>query len=798
MNTFSIRVLDLALLASVALPVLPAQDPDFLPQPAPQTQGGQIHSPATTADEWMIPNRPAEAVALPGDLTPIHTAATDGDQAYGIWAAGPGYKASFHNGMTFVPYLGRDYPQNQPLAWRTVSATVGAFELATEQPTAVHSEYRFEYRLGGIIEAYDVRTDGLEQTFVVDALPGDGDLVITGAVTTGLRAPELPAAHQALTFTDANGNPITRYGAAIAFDAGGRSIPLTTGYTEGRITLTVPGAWLANAALPVVVDPLLTRVQVITGTEVGAIDIGRDDESNNDNVMMAYIRYASATDGDLIARLMDDDYSGSSQVYTDLTTNWSTDAASCAFVGGADRWVIAMRRYFFNANPTFSRVRCHAHAKGNNTLETGYAALNNPGRNDWRPDVGGVESYRSGDEAIVVFQSENNGVGAMSNTSTSAVNGVIFEPANGNNGSFGQTFVIRDSAILDCERPSVNKVAEGGASYSWVCAMQVYNNPIATDDWDVLARRIDNDGNVGSGSWFSDLNAQGTHHQLGPVVEGSDGRYAVTFATVDVASTPQKTTTIAGKEIRIERFNWLHGANGPLINVHQPKTLYASNNRRLEATGLAYDTRDESHWVASYRSIVPAGAGAAYCARVGYNGAPTEADVQLFYQAGEPVTPVACVFDNDHDDFLLAYGAASPSHPIYGHTLEYVTTVNTANGQACSLATIEWLGNQQIGSEFNRLRIDNNGTPVGHFVIVAVGTTNLPIVHPSVFPGCRLLVQASGPGYLTTLPFQYGPTATYTIALPEWLDPMTFYFQDWMFDGTLFYGSKRLSVPVVK
>ena len=81
------------------------------------------------------------------------------------------------------------------------------------------------------------------------------------------------------------------------------------------------------------------------------------------------------------------------------------------------------------------------------------------------------------------------------------------------------------------------------------------------------------------------------------------------------------------------------------------------------------------------------------------------------------------------------------------------------------------------------------GVPIPH---------DAPVVHPAVTPGCRLLVDAFGPTYLATLPFQFGQQVTYTIALPEFLDPMTLYFQDWIFDGNTFEGTQRLEVPLVK
>ena len=52
-----------------------------------------------------------------------------GESPYGIWAAGTAYKASFHDGMTFYPLLGRDYPRNQPWSWHTTSVRVGSREL---------------------------------------------------------------------------------------------------------------------------------------------------------------------------------------------------------------------------------------------------------------------------------------------------------------------------------------------------------------------------------------------------------------------------------------------------------------------------------------------------------------------------------------------------------------------------------------------------------------------------------------------------------------------------------------------
>ena len=97
---------------------------------------------------------------------------------------------------------------------------------------------------------------------------------------TGLVTDAVPAAVQALDFRDDRNDVIMRYGAAMAFDANGDTTPVTTAFAKGEITLTVPGAWLASAQLPVVVDPLLTRVLVSTAggiqSMVGQVDIAED------------------------------------------------------------------------------------------------------------------------------------------------------------------------------------------------------------------------------------------------------------------------------------------------------------------------------------------------------------------------------------------------------------------------------------------------------------------------------------------------------------------------------------------
>ena len=112
---------------------------------------------------------PTDAFSLRAEgraaCAPIHTKPADEGQPHGLWASGDDYKVSFDGGMQFVPYVGRDVLASPAFRWRTCSARLGDLELATTPARLTHGEWRAEYDLGSIVEAYDVHAAGVEQTF---------------------------------------------------------------------------------------------------------------------------------------------------------------------------------------------------------------------------------------------------------------------------------------------------------------------------------------------------------------------------------------------------------------------------------------------------------------------------------------------------------------------------------------------------------------------------------------------------------------------------------------------------------
>jgi len=736
---------------------------------------------------------------LPLMHVPIHTADDDMGTPYGIWGAAESYKASFHDGMTFVPYLGAQYPHNQPWSWRTSSATVGGVPLfeAGAVPEHVQREYRYEYHFGAVTEAYDVRQDGLEQTFVISHLPARGDLVITGEVTSALRTAACEPTQRALTFVDANGTGIVGYGEAWAIDADGVRTPVTTAHQGGRITLTVAGDWLARAALPVVVDPLLTRVQVGSGgvgVEVRTVEIGRDDYNITRNVMVVSVYSASQFDEDVHAHLCNDDFSAAVGIYFDITTSYESEQATCAYVGGSDRWVIAFRRHF-SQNPTrVSRLRCHVHNGASTTASTSISGMATPaGTNEWRPDVGGVGGFYGGTDALVVYQREDN-PSHFAETDTSQLYAVLFDTTT-TNGTFGSPSRITPTITgsRDWERPTVTQVSHDSG---WVCCAQVYDNTLASP-WNLFARRIAPSGALSSFSWIAAGSAT-PEHRMTPSIDGSFDRHAITYATVSVAMQPTKSANIRGTSVWVQRLDWPTSLSSQ-PTAQAPVELLSDAARIYEAGGIAQDNNDDSHYAIGCRTLGVAQP-SAIGMRVGFRGHLTEGPFVLHSQAGTSATRVACTFNDDNSTFLFAYGVTGgTTEPAYGRLLYYLpVTADQPSGFGCSSATIRWDGNQQIGAEHNALRIVGAPTASLHIMLASTASLDLPVLLSGVEPGCRLLVDVFGPGYIGILDARAGASVSWTIPLLEWFTPTTLYFQDWILDGGQLSSTQRLAVPIVQ
>lgn len=752
----------------------------------------------------------APVEALRPQRVPVHTQQRGpGEQPYGVWAAGAGYKASFHDGMTFVPYLGGGYPHNQPWSWRTQSVRFGEQELlsADESPERRDGDYRVEYQFARFTEAYDVLAEGLEQTFVLRQHPGgSGSLVITGRVTTALHANAPSAAHRPIVFADADGRELIGYGAATAIDANGNRLPMTTRWENGELRLELAADRVAAATFPLVVDPLLTRWQsysitTVNGTLPGVeSDLAHAEGTRTHPTLFAFTWQASANDSDLWVMAVAPEFWDARQMFFDGSTEDSRQP-SCAYVAATAKWVVT-----WQALDAFGqhRIRVHLHGVDDlNQRTNAIGPIRPSGTHEWRPDVGGTVAGNS-TQALIVFQRDVNG-GTFADTATSTVFGLLFDTTT-SSGSFGVPFQISATGNYDSERPSCNKQAEGGAQFGWLVVWQDYSNDIAGDDWDLVGRRVGHNGAVSSGSWASDL-AAASRHQLGPVVEGRDGRYAVLFATCETQV--GKTTSVLGRDVRVECLHWFQGAASPASSGNlAPVTLASNAQRGLQATGLAFDDETRSHWFVGWSEVAPLQPAARY-ARLGYRGRQVEGGT-LYAQQSHVTGPVSAVYDRLVGDFRMLYCVIEPTRlrPYGQRCVPPTVTPASRSGTACGGAALDWAGaavvrpekNQIVGCDNSRLTATGTDSSDAHFVLMALATVNTPIVQPMVAPGCHLLVAASGPSYVGVLPVAIGLQASWAFPLPESLTSTTVWFQDWVYQPSsgLMRSSQRLEVQIAR
>ncbi|MCA8948558.1 MAG: hypothetical protein KDE27_03605 [Planctomycetes bacterium] len=735
---------------------------------------------------------PAESplpVATP--LIPIHTGEADSGHEYGTWAAGARYKASFHDGATFVPYLGRGYPVRQALRWRTASATIGGHELANRAPTFGHGAFRAEFDLGDIIEAYDVRPEGLEQTFVIASKPNVlGDLVIRGLLDTDLVADERGPAHDEIRFRDAAGNAILSYGAATAIDAAGSRLPMTSSYDNGTIELRLDGQWLAGARFPLVVDPLLGVIYSAYGDAIESVDVTHDPGGSSGNVWCAMSRWVTVSNCDAFLVRMDEDGSNVTTVWSDLSASWCSGEVSLGRNQRSGAVLLAFTRDFSVSGNRGLRV--HRHLRGDFGLSTSASIVTTPGQVQ-RPDVSSDLSGFAQASLMVVYQQEI--APTFTETNTSEIWAVEIDISTGS--SPGVPFKIRGDFANDCERPSIGKV-RGLSTSDYTVAYQICgNNPVLNThtDWDVQMCRIDASGFV---SPATTIGLQDDWHEMSPMVAGFNDTQYLAFTLTSEAVGGFKTANPAGMRIRTAVYQWSGSDFVPLYpyDDHVP-----NNDARSILTGFDFDSRTDSHAVMSFRSTVTQNL---YARSLGYRGHALRQHT-VYAPAGTDTTVSGGVaYDYANRQFYIAYGSDLGGGAGRVEIERFVHEPQippVTSGVGCSTAQIDWVGTTLIGDEGSAVRL--TGLPSGALATVFVGLqpfSQLLTGTPFVEPGCWLLVPNTGPTSLGQLPIAFGPTASYAFDLPEWLDPMTLYFQGVHFNaaGNQVQTTQRLTVSIVK
>lgn len=709
-----------------------------------------------------------------------------------LWANGRDYKASFHDGFVLYPFVGPTLP-HQPFAWRTVSVRAGERELhvAPRLPTPRIDGFRCAYDLGAVVEQYEVRDDGVEQSFVVSERPAAGDLVITGEVTTPLMAKESPAQHGSLVFTLADGRPVVGYGAAFAIDANGTRTPVTTARKGNRIELRVAADVVARAAFPLLVDPLIGSQ--IVGLGVGPVeDLDVLYEQLTPPASQAGTWYTwtievAAGDRDVRLWRTGDAFAGTVIAAHEAIT-LDDDRRGAIGLCSTTADVVFAYQHFSNGIIA-NVIRIHAHPVATLTALPGYQTVPIPvlggfaTADDTRPDVGGSLSPTDA-RILVTFQRDTITPGNPGNTPNTAAMAQIFDASQYlTPGAFPSlASSLRFVADGDQERVVTNQTSADG---TWLVAMQEMDNLVSNDDWDVEIVEVNVLG-VAIATGFATAHAADiTTHAIEPQIAGSGGRYLVTYTTRAFEQTNPKPTGTKGSAVHAQRFDW-----DPLTNSgslpHPAVTLLTIANNGLDNGGIAYDRISESHWC----TTLSFEAGARHRVhKLGYTGNIVEAlPIQL--AAGRRPDAIAATFDSRVRQFPIVYSETDTTTNacvVTGTMLDYEpAALPQLLGFACGSGV--WDGvtalrtHQQVGSENASMQL--TGAPENTLAILIASTVRIDADGALIgAPGCTIVPDLAN-GFITFFVANIvNGHAEVLVDLPESSGPGVVFFQ-WAYFAT--------------
>jgi hypothetical protein len=713
----------------------------------------------------------------PATVSPIRTGAPNAlGQPSGTWASGPNYKVSFHDGMVFYPLVGADLP-HQPLRWRTTSVHAGATELLAAGRAASaprFDDHRCEYDLGLVTERYDVRLDGLEQSFVIHQRPPAGDLVIVGEVTTPLHLAANEPQHGPLALTLADGRAVLSYGAAVVVDADGTTTPITTASDGNRIVLRVAAETVAAASFPLVVDPLISNtVTAIAGTtdDIDVLTETLTDPALNARRWIAFSYAFAAGDNDIRLWRYADDFTGAQEVYREITT-WNATHGRLGLAPAVDYIVMA----YAIATGGDSWVSVHRHHKTDFGLATNavFVPQTSVDFGDWRPDVGG-RLEPTGSKVLITFQRED--AATFANTDTSTVYACVYDPSisPATSGFVVQPFVVLSRPNADQERPVVNQSA---STNNWLVAFQEMNGAVQNDDWDITTVAVDANGTV-TETGLAVAQAGGTEHKVTPEIAGAFGRYELTYGTRAFELPNPKPLGTGAQRIYGQRLDWNH-VSGTGSLPHQGVQLHSVATNSLKNGGIAFDSISKSHWCASVANDLAA----TYRAfKLGFTGNVVEfAPIPL--AANRTPHAIAATFSVGSRSFPIVFSEeAGPGASLhYGTEMQYdqvlpPTLINFACGSGVWGGLAATADRQQIGSQAMPLLLTNAPQNTVALLIVSTALGNVPGGLIGA-PGCTLVPDIVSTAYVGMVTANIsGGEATVALDLPEFLTPMNVVLQ---------------------
>jgi hypothetical protein len=464
-------------------------------------------------------------------------------------------------GAEFIAIAGEAAPRNLPLRFLPPRFTVGGIgvEPRTGNDRPRLDADRVEVDRGTLIERYDFSLEHVEQSFVIASLPARGELVLEIPLATEL---EYRGRDQGLLFR-ADGLFDVRYGDAAIFDAAGREVRVLSEFRGDAIEIRVPAAFVEQAKLPLVIDPIIFPTIAIDASGTAATDPDVAYDATFDVFLVIYEKTVSSSDHDILSRRMTPAGSVIDSVAVDLASNDSTDP-SCANNGSADQFLLVWRHAPLGIFDEIE-IRGRLRNAGNATQSASFEITD--GRdNESNPVVGGTSvgpNYLVAWQENPAFGADGENVAARTVTTGGSLNALV----------------VLATSFADEQKPAVNKHTFG-------------------DEWMVVWERETNDGDsdlhgaiCGATSGFSviddDVVAIANTDDTDPVVAAVEDDEFVLFWTRPVFGDDG-----AERDLMMSRFR--HGASAILgdsgvFNLTELEDPGSTESLTQRATGAIRD-----------------------------------------------------------------------------------------------------------------------------------------------------------------------------------------------------------------
>lgn len=402
-----------------------------------------------------------------------------------VWALAPAWKAGFSTqGATFVPFFGSDAPCNHPAAFQVLGAAVGGMELPTGGLAVTRAQDRVAITRQGFVEQYTVDLAGIEQQFVFERLPQRGELRVDLTVAGDF---EVHAEGRELVFCNQLGS--FRYGAPQALDARGRTVPMTAEWRGGVLRLVVPGAFVEQAQLPLVIDPLIGNVVTLATSTLryAATDLAYD--ASLAIHVACHERVFSQTDSDVFAVRLDANHQPIGSVFSVDITTTSWRGCRIANRNAYDDFLIVAES---EAVGTPIAIAGRTYSAATNLLGNQFD-IERGTRSCIRPDVGGDPSLSQPTYWTVVFERR-----------FSASDGDIMMRQVTTGGALrGTGMTAIDASTVPHERPVISR-SNGDGSSSQQVWLVGYLEESSGGSFRGLGRTVSWDGQIlGSVSGFA-------------------------------------------------------------------------------------------------------------------------------------------------------------------------------------------------------------------------------------------------------------------------------------------------------